>query len=160
MKIAFTYALIFTAPGGLASASAQSGAQSGFPQFTDPGSVRARESEGRRAAQAAAQQFEASRRLQIYSPAERDRVRRQAQRLMSQTDKSCDVTTAVKVGRTDDRRDLFEVACASGMGYVVVSGARVTTYDCQQLAEAARIVRTSNANADVGTQCTLPENGG
>ena len=154
MKIAFVFGAC-----AMLGASAAS-AQSGFPQFTDEGSVRAQQNERRQPGQTAAQQFEANRRLQSYSPAERDRIRRQAQRLMSQTTEPCDVSNAVKVGRTEDRRDLFEVACASGLGYVLVSGARVTIYDCQKLAGAARLVRASNANADVGTQCTLPENGG
>lgn len=135
-------------------------AQSGFPQFTDEGSVRAKQNERRQPSQVAAQQFEANRRLQSYSPAERDRLRRQVQRLMRQTTESCDIFNAVRVGRTEDRRELFEVSCANGLGYVLVSGPQVTIYDCQQLAEAARIVRSSDANADVGTQCTLSENGG
>lgn len=106
------------------------------------------------------QQFESVRRLAEYSPAERQRVHRRATGLLTASNTSCDIVNAVQLGMTERRRDIIEVSCSSGFGYLLVGGSPTTAYDCLQIAEAARVVRVNNPRADVGSQCVLPENGG
>jgi len=105
-------------------------------------------------------QFEAHRRMSEYSPVERDRVRRRAETLITQTNTTCSMVNAVDQGRTERRREIVEVSCASGLGFLLVDGAQPTAYDCWTIAQAAQVVRAENPRANVGTLCSLPENGG
>lgn len=106
------------------------------------------------------QQFESVRRLNQNSPAAYERIRRRAQSLLAASNTSCNLVNAVELGRTERRRDIIEVSCASGLGYILVSGTPPTVFDCLQIAQVARRVRRDNPRADVGSQCTLAENGG
>lgn len=106
------------------------------------------------------QNFEVARRVARYSPIEHQRVQRRAATLLADTNTSCDVVSAAELGRTERHRDVVEVACSSGYGYILVGSSPPAAYDCWQLSQAAQVVRASNQRADVGSQCRLRENGG
>lgn len=106
------------------------------------------------------QQFETTRRLAEHSPAEYQRVQRRVAELLAATQTSCDVVNAAELGLTERRRDILEVACSSGFGYILVGSSPPAVYDCWRLAQAAEAVRATNRRANVGSQCGLPENGG
>lgn len=127
-----------------------------------PGNSPAREAivDPMRAAAARMNSFEATRRMAEHSPAEYQRVQRRAAELLTATNTSCDVVGAASHGQTERHRDILEVACSSGYGYILIGSSPPTAYDCLQLADAARVVRASNPRANVGSQCRLPENGG
>lgn len=130
------------------------------PNAGDMGTARERLIEPMRPGAARMQQFESVRRLNAYSPAQRQRAIRQAQSLLSASHTSCDVVNAAQVGRTERRRDILEVACSNGYGYLLVDGPTPAAFDCLQIAQAAAALRRENPRADVGSQCTLSENGG
>ncbi len=127
-----------------------------------PGNSAAREARLAPMREAAARmnQFETTRRLAEHSPAEYQRLQRRAAELLEATHTSCDVVNAAELGMTERRRDILEVACSSGFGYILVGSSPPAAYDCWQLAQAAQAVRASNPRADVGSQCALRENGG
>ncbi len=106
------------------------------------------------------QNFEVTRRMARYSPAEHQRVQGRAAGLLAATGTSCDMVNAAELGRTERRRDVLEVACSNGYGYILVGSSPPVAYDCLQLSRAAQVVRASNRRADVGSQCALRENGG
>lgn len=127
-----------------------------------PGNSPAREAivDPMRAAAARMNSFEASRRMAEHSPADYQRLQRRAAELLTATNTSCEVVNAAELGHTERRRDIVEVACSSGYGYILVGSSPPAAYDCWQLSQAAQVVRASNPRADVGSQCGLPENGG
>jgi len=141
--------------GSAASVQAQAN-----PNAGDMGTERERLLEPMRPGAARMQQFESVRRMNAYSPAERNRVRRRAADLLAASNTTCEVVNAVQVGLTERRREIVEVSCSSGFGYLLVAGTPTMAYDCMQIAEIARRVRAENPRADVGSQCTLEENGG
>lgn len=72
---------------------------------------------------------------------------------------TCDVTEAAALGVTSDTGNaIFEVACATGPGYIIVTTTPAQTYDCVALQGAAETARAADPNANVGQQCTLPVN--
>lgn len=127
-----------------------------------PGNSPAREAivDPMRAAAARMNSFEATRRMAEHSPAEYQRLQRRAAELLAATNTSCDVVNTAALGQTERHRDIVEVACSSGFGYILVGSSPPMAYDCWQLSQAAQVVRASNPRADVGSQCGLPENGG
>lgn len=154
-RSAIAVATLVLATGFAASAQAQAN-----PNAGDAGTARALLLEPMRVGAARMQQFESIRRLAAYSPAERERVRRRADDLLSSTNTSCELGNAVQLGQTERRRDIIEVSCSSGLGFLLVDGSPPDAFDCLQIAEVAQRVRAENPRADVGTQCSLPENGG
>lgn len=106
------------------------------------------------------QNFEVARRMARHSPSEHQRAQRRAAGILTATSTPCDVVNAAELGRTERHREVFEVACSSGYGYILVGSSPPAAYDCWQLSQAAQVVRASNPRADVGSQCGLRENGG
>lgn len=155
-KSAIAFATLVLATGFASSVQAQHNPNPG----ADAGTLREQRLEPMRAGAASMQQFESVRRLAAYSPAERQRVRRRADELLASTSTSCELNNAVQLGRTERRRDIIEVSCSSGLGYLLVDGSPPAAFDCLEIAEVARRVRVDNPRADVGSQCGLPENGG
>lgn len=81
-----------------------------------------------------------------------------AQTLATAAGLPCQVTEAVWVGKTDDRKDLYEAACATGPGYLLQSTTPPTAYDCLLLADTAERQRVDGVEAAAGSVCTLPAN--
>jgi hypothetical protein len=70
----------------------------------------------------------------------------------------CQVTQAKVLGQTDNNAMGYEAVCASGPGYILVGSTPPEAGDCVLLAGQADIDRARDPAADVGTQCTFPEN--
>lgn len=86
-------------------------------------------------------------------------IRQQAQAAATAAGLTCNATEAAALGvTTDTGTAIFEVACDSGPGYIVVTSTPAQTYDCVALAGAAEQARATDPNANVGQQCTLPVN--
>ena len=98
--------------------------------------------------------------IQPYTNLERQRVFRRADTLLSASGTNCDVTDAAQLGRTERQRDIVEVACANGYGYILVDGSTPAAFDCLQIAQATAVVQRERSRRGVGVQCTLDENGG
>lgn len=70
----------------------------------------------------------------------------------------CQVTQANLLGQTAEGQNLFEVACATGPGYLIASTTPPLVSDCVLLAAAADATRSRDPEADVGPQCAIPSN--
>ncbi len=72
---------------------------------------------------------------------------------------SCQVTESSLLGMREGGAKLYEVACASGPGYILeaVEGAP-TASDCVLQSSLAWQLRRENPEAEVGLQCALPGN--
>lgn len=98
--------------------------------------------------------------IQPYNNLERQRLFRRADTLLSASLTNCDVTNAAQLGRTERQRDIVEVACANGYGYILVDGSTPAAFDCLEIAQATAVVQRERSRRGVGVQCTLDENGG
>lgn len=98
--------------------------------------------------------------IQPYTNLERQRVFRRANTLLSASRTNCEVTNAARLGRTERQRDIVEVACANGYGYILVDGSAPAAFDCLQIAQATVVVQRERSRRGVGVQCMLDENGG
>lgn len=99
-------------------------------------------------------------RLRTFSPEELREVEEQTRLVLDRTGTACEVVEAVRVGQTSRRRDLFEVACANGYGYILMNGPSPQAYDCWRLAQVGAALRRSDPRANIGSQCGLDSNGG
>lgn len=68
------------------------------------------------------------------------------------------MTEAVWLGKTDDRKDLYEAACAAGPGYLLQSTTPPTAFDCLLLADTAERQRAEGVAVAEGSVCSLPAN--
>lgn len=71
---------------------------------------------------------------------------------------TCQVTEAVNPGVTAEQVKIYEAACASGPGYILIASTPPQTFDCLELAGTAYTARLRDPAADVGQQCVLPAN--
>ncbi|WP_339914992.1 hypothetical protein [uncultured Brevundimonas sp.] len=71
---------------------------------------------------------------------------------------NCQVTEAVELGLTTEQEAVYEAACATGPGYILISSTPPQGVDCVLLAGQGQIARAADPAADVGQQCTLPAN--
>lgn len=81
-----------------------------------------------------------------------------AQAAVTASGVACDVTEAVNPGVTPEQESIYEVACASGPGYIVVSARTPRSYSCLEVEGRAAATRVRYIEADVGQQCMLPAN--
>jgi len=112
------------------------------------------------AAMASRHAYAFDRDIQPFTNLERQRVFRRADALLSASRTNCDVTNAARLGRTERQRDIVEVACANGYGYILVDGSTPAAFDCLEIARATAVVQRERSRRGVGVQCTLNENGG
>ena len=70
---------------------------------------------------------------------------------------NCAYEKGAFLGEADDR-NTYEVVCSNGPGYIVVMGETPQVFNCVALAGTATRLRAGDPEADVGTQCSLPEN--
>lgn len=85
-------------------------------------------------------------------------VEASARELLTQAGLGCQATASVELGETRNRREIYEVDCAAGPGYILVEGPPTQTFSCLQLSAEAARRRAEDPNADVGSQCALPGN--
>lgn len=72
---------------------------------------------------------------------------------------ACQVTEAALLGNRADGVNLYEVACATGPGYIIqAEEAAPTASDCVLQSSLAWQLRQDDPEADVGLQCGLPGN--
>ncbi|WP_374389649.1 hypothetical protein [Brevundimonas sp.] len=81
-----------------------------------------------------------------------------AQQLATLANTGCQATEAKLLGVTPASTSLYEVACATGPGYIIETKTPPTAVDCVILAHSAQVAKAANAEADVGAQCSLPAN--
>ena len=121
-------------------------------------------SRSRRAPRSAPSQRSSRRPAPAPSP---EQVKAAAAELAATLKPSCQVTEAILLGSSAEGQTLYEAACATGPGYILISAGRAvppapaapaTAADCVDLAGQADIARRRDPAADVGPQCKLPAN--
>lgn len=70
----------------------------------------------------------------------------------------CQVTGASQPGVTAEQVKIYEAACATGQGYILIASTPPQSFDCLELAGTAYTARLRDPAADVGQQCALPAN--
>jgi len=70
----------------------------------------------------------------------------------------CDVTEATSPGVTPQQESIYEVACATGPGYIVVASRTPRSFNCLEVEGRAAETRALYVEADVGQTCLLPAN--
>lgn len=81
-----------------------------------------------------------------------------AQALATASGLACEVTQATLLGQDQQQQQIYEAACATGPGYIIVGSTPPLAVDCLELAGTAATARARNPEANVGQQCALPAN--
>lgn len=71
---------------------------------------------------------------------------------------TCALTDATQPGVNAEQQPLYEVACDSGPGYILIASTPPQSFSCLELAGTAATARMRDPAADVGQQCVLPAN--
>ncbi|MFC5371511.1 hypothetical protein ACFPIF_03050 [Brevundimonas faecalis] len=89
-----------------------------------------------------------------------ERVRADVQGHLTALGNTCQISEAKLLGQSADanKTSMYEIACATGPGYIVLGSTPPSATDCLVLAASAQQARARDPEADVGTQCTLPAN--
>ncbi|MFN3537620.1 MAG: hypothetical protein ACK4Y4_09260, partial [Brevundimonas sp.] len=69
----------------------------------------------------------------------------------------CDVVNAVSPGRNGEI-NIYEVACASGLGHILTDGVQPTSRNCLIVSQQAEEYARENPDAPAQVTCALPEN--
>lgn len=85
-------------------------------------------------------------------------VRATVQGYLTTLGNTCQLTEAKLLGQAPDKTSAYEVACATGPGYIVLSTTPPQATDCLVLANSAANARARDPQADVGTVCAMPAN--
>ena len=125
-----------------------------FAQRTaqNPNGPEVTESSGGRAARGRVRQPRAA---QAPSP---EQVQAAAQGVLTATNTNCQITESKLLGQSASKESLYEVSCATGPGYLLLTSTPPQATDCLVLAASAEQTRARDPEADVGSQCTLPAN--
>lgn len=81
-----------------------------------------------------------------------------AQTIATAAGLTCQVTEATLRGNSLEGAPLYEGACASGPGYLLIGSTPPVANDCVALAGAGALAREKDPAADVGVQCVLLAN--
>src|SRR5690606_7801180 len=81
-----------------------------------------------------------------------------AQAIATTAGLTCQVTEANRLGFTNDNHPMYEAACATGPGYIVVGSTPPQSFDCIELKSQADQARARDPNAEVGQQCAIEKN--
>lgn len=81
-----------------------------------------------------------------------------AQAQLTAAGKDCQVNQAVLLGTDPQQQAIYEAACVTGPGYIVVASTPPLAVDCIELAGTAATARARNPEANVGQQCAIPAN--
>lgn len=92
------------------------------------------------------------------APPTPEELRAGAQVIVDAAGVACQVTEANKLGQLPEGGDVYEAACATGPGYMLLGTTPPTASDCVGLAGAATLAREADPAAETGLQCTLPAN--
>lgn len=91
-------------------------------------------------------------------PPSAEEVQAGAQAVLTATNTNCQMTESKLLGQSAAKESLYEVSCATGPGYLLLTSTPPQATDCMVLASSAEQARARDPNADVGSQCTLPAN--
>lgn len=91
-------------------------------------------------------------------PPSAEEIQAGAQAVLTATNTNCQITESKLLGQSAAKESLYEVSCASGPGYLLLTSTPPQATDCLVLASSAEQARARDPNADVGSQCTLPAN--
>lgn len=91
------------------------------------------------------------------APSEAD-IRTAVQGHLTALGNTCQMTEAKLLGQAPDKTSAYEVACATGPGYIVLGSTPPSATDCLVLATSAENARAKDPAAEIGTLCTLPAN--
>nr|WP_313417208.1 hypothetical protein [Brevundimonas diminuta] len=91
-------------------------------------------------------------------PPSAEEVQAAAQGVLTATNTNCQITESKLLGQSANKESLYEVACATGPGYLLLTSTPPQATDCMVLASSAEQARARDPNADVGSQCSLPAN--
>lgn len=81
-----------------------------------------------------------------------------AQTVATAASSTCVVNEAVLLGVNAEQQQIYEAACATGPGYILINSVPPQAVDCVILAGQADLDRSRDPAADVGIQCKLPAN--
>lgn len=81
-----------------------------------------------------------------------------AQTLITAAAVDCQVTEATQPGVNATQQAIYEAACATGPGYIVIAATPPETFSCLELAGTAATARLRDPAADVGQQCLMAAN--
>ncbi|MFB7880678.1 hypothetical protein [Brevundimonas diminuta] len=146
---------LMTLPPSLSVAQDRSGATSSAPSVQDPMNdprVGDRAPAGRLARRQPQQRQRAP------QPPSPEQVQAAAQGVLTATNTNCQITESKLLGQSANKESLYEVACATGPGYLLLTSTPPQATDCMVLASSAEQARARDPNADVGSQCSLPAN--
>ncbi|MBB5746462.1 hypothetical protein [Brevundimonas variabilis] len=81
-----------------------------------------------------------------------------AQTIATAASSNCQVTEATLLGVNAEQQSIYEAACATGPGYILIGTTPPQAVDCVILAGQADLDRSRDPAADVGLQCKIPAN--
>ncbi len=91
-------------------------------------------------------------------PPSAEEVQAAAQGVLTATNTNCQITESKLLGQSPNKESLYEVACAAGPGYLLLTSTPPVATDCMVLAYSAEQARARDPEADVGSQCSMPAN--
>lgn len=92
------------------------------------------------------------------TPPAPEEIRAAAQVQATAAGSTCQVSEATLLGVNAEQQPIYEAACATGPGYIVIASIPPQAVDCVLLAGQADIDRARDPAADVGLQCVIPVN--
>lgn len=87
-----------------------------------------------------------------------EQIKASAEGLLTATGTTCQVSESSLRGQIGDGQSVYEVSCATGPGYVLISSTPPQAVDCVLLSGQADISRARDPDADVGLQCLIEAN--
>jgi hypothetical protein len=85
-------------------------------------------------------------------------VRERTAAMFAEAGVPCDITAAHNPGETRQRKDIYEVACREGPGYLVVATDQPAILNCLHLAATEEALRAEDGSRPVTSLCLLDEN--
>ena len=87
-----------------------------------------------------------------------EQIKAAAEGLIAATSTTCQATETTLRGQVGEGQSVYEVSCATGPGYVLISSTPPQAVDCVLLSGQADIARARDPEADVGLQCLIEAN--
>lgn len=85
-------------------------------------------------------------------------VRERTARILAEAGTPCDIVAAYNPGETRHRKEIFEVACREGPGYLVVEADAPAIFNCLHLAATEEALRAGDPTRPAASLCLLDGN--
>lgn len=85
-------------------------------------------------------------------------VRERTAEILAQAGTPCEIVAAYNPGETRQRKDIYEVACREGPGYLVVAADAPAILNCLHLAATEEVLRAADPDRPVTSLCLLDGN--